>query len=154
MPHVPRVPWILVPHVPRSSRAFMPCVHRLLGALVPHVPCPYSLSCLTCLTYSFTSRVLCLAWSCAARVSCPLCSCTLILQLLKMFQVWHAHAHVMSHIFHVLCLLWFWCLNYSSFLQLGLRLVIVIYHFIKGTPLQCFYRISGLSFHDPLTSVR
>ena len=125
---------------PRRSRA-----SRALSllALVPHV-----------LTYSFTSRVLCLAWSCAARVSCPLCSCTLILQLLKMFQVWHAHAHVMSHIFHVLCLLWFWCLNYSSFLQLGLRLVIVIYHFIKGTPLQCFYRISGLSFHDPLTSVR
>lgn len=111
---MPRVPWILVPHVPRSSRALMPCVHRLLGALVPHVPCPYSLSCLTCLPYSFTSRVLCLAWSCAASASCPLCSCTLIPQLLQMFQVWLAHAHLMSHIFHVLCLLCFWCLNYSS----------------------------------------
>ena len=80
VPHVPRTVHAAVPHVLRAMRAIVLDAPRALRALVPYVPRPlralvltcfvtYVFACLTCLTYSCTSRIFCLAFPRAAFAS-------------------------------------------------------------------------------------
>ena len=138
-----------LPHVLSYLTCLVPLVLSCLTCFMPYVlSCPaylvlYILLCLTCLVHYVFSCFTCLLpyMICASRVLYPMYprasrvsssralvshvsyvlfyfTCPL-LNLLQVFQVWLAHVHLMSHIFHVLFLLWFWCLSYLSFLQPG-----------------------------------
>ena len=123
----------LVPYVLSCLTCLVPCMLSCLTCLAPyvsfalralHLTClvPNMLSCLTCLTCCCTSRVFCLACSQAARASNSFCSCAPRPSLAS-----GGLMHLVSCSFHVLCLLYFCCFSYLSFLQSRLRLIIVIY---------------------------
>ena len=141
-----------------ATRALVPYVHSCLTCLVPYVPLcpvtylllcptclalyrlscltcllsyvpfclacfvPYVLSCLTCLRYFYTSSVLWFAFSRDACVSCHTSSFARHPSLASgVSSLTYSYSSDISQLY----------LSYLSFLQPGLRLIIVICHFLK-----------------------
>ena len=141
-----------------ATRALVPYVHSCLTCLVPYVPLcpvtylllcptclalyrlscltclvsyvpfclacfvPYVLSCLTCLRYFYTSSVLWFAFSRDACVSCHTSSFARHPSLTSgVSRLTYSYSSDVSQLY----------LSYLSFLQPGLRLIIVICHFLK-----------------------
>ena len=152
MNYVPRTIGAPVPHVSRAIYAFVLDVSRVLHALVLYV-----LSYLTCSRASRVLRTLVLHVCCALRtlvLFVPRDERALLLlspHLLLVFKAYHTQMHLQYCSFHVLWLLCFWCLSSLSFLQSGLRLIIVICHFLKRNAITMVFCINDLSLQDLLT---
>ena len=126
----------LVPHVPCALRALVLYVPRALWTLAPYMP--------------RVKRVLYPEYSRTARAWCPRALVLLIPHLLEVFQV--------NILIRISCIIaWMSCASCAvgagiiwAFL-FGLRLIIVVCHFLKRNTATLFFRISNKSFQDLLT---
>ena len=146
-------PITLVPYVPLALRALVLHVLRNLRVLVSYMlsclACfvPYLLPCLTCLVFYV------LTWFVRSAISCLTC---FMFSSLFFFFLFSSTSRVFCRAFSRAARASCFCyLNYLSFLQPGLRLIILICHFLKSSffAITMVFYLSYINLQDLLTSL-